>query len=546
MSFRSLPSTIRGRLYLRRLAAIGLLVGGRLIAGSEASEVPTATVRIERGTMVIQASGADEKLLLNQGRLAGDNEDSYIVGLLNDSGSMEPTSPCRSGGEGRLVSCPLSAVQRFSLDSGDGDDSFRDQTVLAGTVRMGSGNDEVIPGLGRTDIDLGPGGDIAVPVGGAHNIKGGTGVDGVSYELAQLPVVVALDDKTNDGAFGKDNIRTDVENVVGTRFADELTGSGQANALLGLGGLDKLNGMAGNDLVDGGPDGDTLAGGSGIDTVNYAGYREAVTVRLDGSRSSGAPGEGDIVGTDVENIIGGAGSDRLFGNDLSNTIEGGGGNDKIAGLGGNDLAVAGSQGDGADVVSGGAGVDTMSYAGRSTGVQVDLDDKADDGASGEGDNIRPDVENLLGSASNDVLIGSAARNLIRGLDGNDGIGGLAGNDYLDGGLGRDTMIGGAGVDIASYTTHGGPVGVSLDNKANDGRPRESDNVRADIESVNGSNFADMLVGSSLNNTLHGFGGNDRLYGALGNDILIGDAGRDQGFGAAGRDSCITEVKSSCP
>ncbi|WP_169501834.1 hypothetical protein [Kribbella catacumbae] len=70
-----------------------------------------------------------------------------------------------------------------------------------------------------------------------------------------------------------------------------LTGSGQADTLLGLGGQDKLNGMAGDDLVDGGLDGDTLSGGSGsgIDTVNYAGYREAVTVRLDGGVSPAVP-----------------------------------------------------------------------------------------------------------------------------------------------------------------------------------------------------------------------------------------------------------------
>src|SRR3712207_8156526 len=45
--------------------------------------------------------------------------------------------------------------------------------------------------------------------------------------------------------------------------------------------------------------------------------------------------------------------------------------------------------------------DTASYASRTTGVVVDLDNVADDGQAGEADNVQDDVENVIGGAGNE-------------------------------------------------------------------------------------------------------------------------------------------------
>ena len=60
-----------------------------------------------------------------------------------------------------------------------------------------------------------------------------------------------------------------------------------------------------------------------------------------------APGEGDSVQPDVENVFGGNGNDSITGNAAANLISGGGGNDTIA------------AGDGDDKLIGGGGNDTL-------------------------------------------------------------------------------------------------------------------------------------------------------------------------------------------
>ncbi len=71
-----------------------------------------------------------------------------------------------------------------------------------------------------------------------------------------------------------------IENAIGGRGNDVLTGNGASNVLRGGGGNDRLYGMggndrlyggAGNDLLDGGPGNDRLVGGSGRDTYVFSG-----------------------------------------------------------------------------------------------------------------------------------------------------------------------------------------------------------------------------------------------------------------------------------
>jgi len=131
-------------------------------------------------------------------------------------------------------------------------------------------------------------------------------------------------------------------------------------------------------------------------------------------------------------------------------LDGGPGNDTlqpdhVAGLGSTpDPTPAG-------VINGGEGTDTVDYLSTPArgGLSVSLDGQANDGTSGEGDNVMADVENVIGSAYNDnVLIASRAANRLEGQGANDRLVGGAGKDYLVGWAGSHTLdaLDGAGGD----------------------------------------------------------------------------------------------------
>src|SRR5918994_1258104 len=294
-------------------------------------------------------------------------------------------------------------------------------------------------------------------------------------------------------------------------------------------------------------------------------------------------------------IVGGAGSDLLKGGSANDTI-----------LGDSDFGTpVGS--DGADFIDGRGGTDfmrgdgdqdTVSYASRSTPVNASIDGVANDGGSGEGDNIGTDVEHLSGSQGNDVLTGNGSSNTLRGnagnnqlfglgdndslqggegiddLDGGDGndslsgqlgpdtLRGGTGNDAMDGGadddtfragflvgFGADDMVGGPRTDNVDYSTSTAVAPLSVtpgDDQPNDGSNGEGDHVHSDIEILHGGQANDTLVpidggevwGGPGNDTLLGSGqvGNDRLEGEDGNDTLDGRWGADLMNGGAGIDT----------
>ena len=57
---------------------------------------------------------------------------------------------------------------------------------------------------------------------------------------------------------------------------------------------------------------------------------------------------------------------------------------------------------------GDGGSDTVTYAGRTPPVFVSIDGVANDGHGGEGDNVQPTVENLVGGKSADQLTGNGS------------------------------------------------------------------------------------------------------------------------------------------
>lgn len=144
------------------------------------------------------------------------------------------------------------------------------------------------------------------------------------------------------------------------------------------------------------------------------------------------------------------------------------------------------------------------------------------------------IENVLGSASADVIRGDKEDNML--------CGGL-GNDTLDGRGGVDTLVTEFsmtdGYDhlldpgwVAYYGARTEPDrGVEVDLKA--GRAYEADGTRSQTDVI--SNF-ENVIGTARNDTITGDGGDNRLEGGAGDDRLSGGAGRDTLEGGDGVDN----------
>ena len=439
----------------------------------------------------------------------------------------------------------------------------------ATTVSNTSGVLEIeAPGYGVNDITITqtpiayPSAGQILVTDGKDKIFAGVGCQLINYTTVSCP------------AGGVSSIHADLGDS-----DDQITNNANKRTELDGGkGDDTLNGGPNDDSMIGGLGADALNGGAGTDTADYRDRKATVGVYMDnGLADDGELGEGDNVRWDVENAYGGKGSDVLWGNALDNGLAGGDGTDVLQGFAGNDTMNGGPRGDtyvggdgddyfnnedgpdGGDDFLGGYGYDSVSYSRRHS-VTVSIDGVANDGATyGEGDNVKTDVEYVLGGWHNDVLTGSAAADVLSGADGNDTINGLGGDDRLtggedddtlNGGAGDDTLIGayrdvtpdgadafngGTGSDNVSYAARTARVVVDEDGVADDGEAGEGDNVNADVEYVTGGSGNDSLTGGAGTNHLYGGPGDDDLNGGADADWLFGDAGADDLTGGLGND-----------
>lgn len=96
----------------------------------------------------------------------------------------------------------------------------------------------------------------------------GTGIDTLDLagETAGVTINLATGVMTHTGTTERDTM-TGIERVVGTGFADNITGSFQKDFLFGGGNDDTIFGGNDDDLLNGGSGSDTLDGGAGNDTI---------------------------------------------------------------------------------------------------------------------------------------------------------------------------------------------------------------------------------------------------------------------------------------
>ena len=495
-------------------------------------------VHLTGGTLVVNVdTTGDQVSLLDSGpnvRVAGQK------GMLLTGGG-----PCAQLNPS-LVQCPKAAVTSYTLTgSGQADTVFADSFPVSGDIDLGGGNDYLQVGRGDDDI------------------HGGAGTDQVSYNVRDYSVSVSMDDVANDGELNvgeADDIHSDVEVVFGGNGDDVFRGNASRNEFRGMFGNDKFYGSVGAS--------DLFEGYLGFDIVEYD-VATPLTIDLLGEEAAVGPSQTDTLFT-LEMAVGGTGDDIIRGDDGPNRLVGGGGNDFIRGLGGEDVLFASGDlstvvgDDGDDLLlayqgtgkqlQGGAGSDTVSYAGyvewdfstedyATAPVTADLDGQADDGYAGQKDKIATDVENLTGTHfGGDKLTGNTAANELVGYGGDDTLSGAGGNDVLapqrvmGTGSDKDVVSGGAGTDAVTYAGTSADLNVTINNVANDGPAGDLDNVKSDVEVVQGGSGDDTLTGGGSANTLLGGSGNDTLRGLGGNDVLDGQTGSDAMIGGTGLDT----------
>ena len=159
----------------------------------------------------------------------------------------------------------------------------------------------------------------------------------------------------------------------------------------------EAHGGVGNDQINGTPNGDQISGDTGVDTLNG--------------------------GDGPDTIDAGAGGGEVDDGASATTIIGGSGNDNWTAGSGRDTFVPGD------------GSDSVSYGGRSNPVTITLDGLADDGDTGEGDNVGQ-AEDATGGAGNDRIVGNDLGDRLHGGPGDDSIVGGKAEDRLRGQRGQ--------------------------------------------------------------------------------------------------------------
>jgi len=101
------------------------------------------------------------------------------------------------------------------------------------------------------------------------------------------------------------------------------------------------------------------------------------------------------------------------------------------------------------------------------------------------------------------------------LRSDDVIKGSSGDDKIIGSKGNDVLNGRGGIDVISFDQFSSSVTVNL--KTGLATSDYGTSSLSNFEDVEGSSYADTIIGNAADNVLQGFGGNDSLDGGAGSD-----------------------------
>ena len=307
-----------------------------------------------------------------------------------------------------------------------------------------------------------------------ENLVGGLGTDVLSYNTFTGPVIVTLQTGSASGLTSFSGFET-VTGSISTGDAIIAHDAGSTLTVSGAnsGVVDGLNFTSFENLMGGSGD-DTFAfsgagslsgaiyGNAGTDLLTYSAYASAVTVNLQTQTAT------NLLGgfTSIEQLAGSGLTDTLIGKDNGLIFRINSANtgsistytfssfENLTGGAGADTFIFAPGASISGNLNGGAGTDLLDFSTFGASVVVNL-------ATGISTSIggtESGIENLNGSALDDILTGNDNPNVINAIGGNDTITGNGGNDLfifplgagfsgtLDGGLGNDTM------DFSAHTT----------------------------------------------------------------------------------------------
>jgi Ca2+-binding RTX toxin-like protein len=368
---------------------------------------------------------------------------------------------------------------------------------------------------------------------------------------------------------GDDEVRTTLNTITLASEVERLTFTGTGNFIARGNASDNIiTGGAGNDTLFGGAGADQLIGGEGFDTVSYGDADKGVTLNTKTGIHTGIAA-GDVYSS-IEAILGSDFSDAFVGDAGINRFDGGFGMDMVSfadEAGGVTLdlgapvltgAAAGDiytsievfqgttqadsftgSGAAAENFVGGAGADLLTGVGRGDGawyltstgsVQINLLEGTAAGGDAQGD-VLINIDNLMGSAFNDMLTGNAYSNKLEGGAGNDLIYGGEGDDFIYGGTATDTgafgplTISGVQADTL-YGGNGNDTMRSADDDAGSILYGESgnDNITVSAGIAYGGDGNDTLTGTGYGYELQGGAGVDTLNLRGSGDALGGESG----------------------
>ena len=401
-----------------------------------------------------------------------------------------------------------------------------------------------------SSVDLGAGDDTVYSSAGADTMEGGSGNDTLDYSRSQSAVSVNLGARTASGGFARGDLFNNFENLVGTKFADKLTGSSANNIFNGNGGAD------------------TIDGGDGSDTVDYSASTVGISLDLNnqGAQIYDGPTKNSVI-KNIENVIGSANQKNYIGgNEHDNYLVGGTKSDTFLGSSGHDTYI------------GNGGSNLVDFQNFDDDVLL-VDDNADttltklqhlDGISAVYGAVNHSntlilgngVTSVIGGARNDVIQSGSGNDSIdagegddslRSASGNDTIIAGSGNDTIEAGTGSDSIVagdgndsyvsnggidtfeGGAGFDIVSYQkidVTGFRTGLIADLDANNVQVNDRQiSLLSNVEAIRGLlDRENQMSGLTASDYLEGGNQNDTFIGTTGtadnpaHDTIIGNGG----------------------
>ena len=498
------------------------------------------------GNDLLEGAGGNDNLV------GGDGDDVLIGGAGTDilNGGAGSDTISYHGASARVVA----NLTEDRAESSDGTDLLVGIENVIGSVfddnitgdlranRLDGGNGDDVLNGGSND-------DVLIGWAGADVLLGGSGTDTADYSTEYRATMIRLDGELSSGGHAEGDDLRSIENVLGGTGRDTIIGSAAANRFEGGQGDDQLEGRGG---------GDALYGGDGNDAASYRSSDIAVTVDLQFGLISGGHADGDTLFS-IESLVGSAHADNLRGDAAANQLCGNDGDDRLEGRVGEDFLLGGQ---GADYLDGGLGQDSAVYHDSGAGVSVDLDTGLAFGGDAQGD-VLVSIENLVGSAHDDVLVGAGGFNWIVGGAGDDFINGAGGGDTLSGGLGADYLLGGEGRDIFIFEVEDAEAGVIdsigdfetgvdrlLTVGSNDAyivrqaggsmvyfRPDGQGGYlnAVQVSGVLQATDFGLDANSGVRVIMVGDAQNDDLVGGVADDVLVGNAGADRMRGGVGYD-----------